>query len=129
MSNKASRIVVVEDEKSTLRLIEKWLAGSDYEVLTATDAESGLDTFLDNTDIDLVILDIYLPDHSGVKLLMRIKSMECFNKTPVLVLSSSIEPNHYVDTLIFENVFWEPKPIKSGQYLIKKIESIWDNCS
>ncbi len=64
MGTAKSRILVVDDEKDYLRLMERILGRAGYEVFSALDALEGLEK-LRKHNPDLVILDIMLPDMSG----------------------------------------------------------------
>ena len=68
-----ARILIVEDEKKIARFLELELKHEGYEVLTAFDGRSGLDTAL-NEDPDLLILDLMLPELSGIEVCRRLRS-------------------------------------------------------
>ena len=57
------KILIVEDEKKIARFLELELRHEGYDVLTAFDGRSGLETALEN-DPDLLILDLMLPELS-----------------------------------------------------------------
>ncbi len=67
-----TKILVIDDEPSIVKLISAYLKPEGYEVLTAADGPSGLKaarTFKP----DLVILDIMLPGMDGIELLSRLR--------------------------------------------------------
>ncbi|MBN1304608.1 MAG: response regulator [Anaerolineales bacterium] len=60
-------ILLVDDEKLVLRSLEKTLLRAGYDVLTANDCQSGLETFKDNTEsVDLAIFDLNMPGFDGL---------------------------------------------------------------
>jgi PAS domain S-box-containing protein len=65
------RILVVEDEPATLRLMARLLSGLGHEVTTANSITTALDR-LATAEFDLVISDIGLPDGTGLELMRRI---------------------------------------------------------
>ena len=67
-----ARILIVEDEKKIARFLELELVHEGYEVLTAFDGRSGLETALDQ-DPDLLILDLMLPELSGIEVCRRLR--------------------------------------------------------
>jgi DNA-binding response OmpR family regulator len=79
------RLLIVDDEKNILKLYEKEFEEEGYDVLTAS---SGLEALqkLSSTPVDLVILDIRMPDLNGLETLKRI--ME-FPARPPLILNSA----------------------------------------
>src|SRR6266581_8366486 len=79
------RILVVEDEKRIADFLGRGLQGAGYAIDVAQDGASALQ-FTHNTDYDLVILDLMLPDMDGLKVLERIRSRRA--GPPVLILSA-----------------------------------------
>ncbi|MCT4784996.1 response regulator transcription factor [Exiguobacterium aestuarii] len=65
-------ILVVEDDSKIARLLELELKHAGYEVVVATDGRSGLERAVAD-DIDLVLLDIMLPQMSGLEVVRRLK--------------------------------------------------------
>jgi two-component system copper resistance phosphate regulon response regulator CusR len=79
------RILVVEDEKRIADFLGRGLQGAGYAVDVANDGATALQ-FTHDTDYDLVILDLMLPDMDGLKVLERIRSRR--TGPPVLILSA-----------------------------------------
>ena len=67
-----SRILIVEDEKKIARFLELELKHEGYDVLTAFDGRSGLET-AQSEDPDLLILDLMLPELSGIEVCRRLR--------------------------------------------------------
>ncbi len=65
-------ILVIDDEEAIRLFLEATLSDHGYEVLTAGTGEDGLAT-LARTDPDLVLLDLMLPDMSGIQVLDEVK--------------------------------------------------------
>jgi DNA-binding NtrC family response regulator len=60
-------VLLADDEKLVLRSLEKTLLRAGYDVVTATDCRSGREVFAENADtVDIAILDLNMPDFSGV---------------------------------------------------------------
>jgi heavy metal response regulator len=79
------RILVVEDEKRIADFLGRGLQGAGYAIDVAPDGATALQ-FTHDTDYDLVILDLMLPDMDGLKVLERIRSRGA--GPPVLILSA-----------------------------------------
>lgn len=90
----AVTIVMIEDDEGHARLIEKNLrrAGVSNEVrhfLNGTDAQAYLFGQKLSPAPLLVLLDLNLPDFSGVTILERLKSDEDLKRVPVIVLTTT----------------------------------------
>ena len=79
------RILVVEDEKKIADFLGRGLQGVGYAVDVAQDGATALQLTHD-TDYDLMILDLMLPDIDGLKVLERIRGRR--TGPPVLILSA-----------------------------------------
>ena len=67
-------ILVVEDERIMLRLLERFLSRQGYQVLLAADGEQAIDGYCRHkTEIDVVLLDVGLPKVSGVDVFRKMK--------------------------------------------------------
>lgn len=87
-SKQRQNILVVEDNENTRRLLETILRSSGYEVTLAPDAEEGL-RILGQADVDLVLLDLFLPGADGVQFLRARAEMEPERQPPVIVVSAT----------------------------------------
>jgi two-component system KDP operon response regulator KdpE len=79
-----ARILVVDDEPQILRALETTLRGAGYEVDTAADGAGALARAAARPP-EAVILDLVLPDRSGVEVC---RELRMWLKAPVLVLSA-----------------------------------------
>jgi len=82
------RILVVEDEVAIADFIQRGLDAEGHAVGTALDGGDGERRALDE-EVDLVILDIMLPDRSGIDVLEAIRAAK--PTLPVIVLSARAE--------------------------------------
>ncbi len=81
----AASILVVEDAREVLSVLERTLADSGFTVFTAVDGEAGLQLALDRRP-DLVILDIGLPKLDGYDVARELRARGFTN--PVLMLTA-----------------------------------------
>ena len=77
-------ILIVEDEKKIARFLELELKHEGYDVLTAFDGRSGLETALE-ADPDLMILDLMLPELSGIEVCRRLRHS---SDLPIIMLTA-----------------------------------------
>ncbi len=86
-------ILVVDDEESVRRLAETTLSMFGYSVLTATNGREGLEVFVrEGPHIDLVILDLIMPEMGGIDCLREIKRIA--PSTKVLIASGYAANGH-----------------------------------
>ncbi|MBD8005004.1 response regulator transcription factor [Bacillus norwichensis] len=78
-------ILIVEDEEKIARVLELELSFEGYHTEKAFTGADGLKKFRDQT-WDLVLLDIMLPEMSGIEVLRRIRSED--NHTPIILLTA-----------------------------------------
>mgnify|MGYP001638232845 FL=1 len=80
----SERILLVEDEEKLARMVEMELRYEGYEVTKAFDGRSGLEQALSG-NYDLVLLDIMLPQLSGMEVLRRLRRE---SDLPVIMLTA-----------------------------------------
>ena len=82
------RILVVEDTEDLGRLVEFTLRGDGHEVHWARDGKAFFEA-LAGAPPELVILDVGLPDASGLDLLRHLREKSATAATPVLMLTAN----------------------------------------
>ncbi|SHH61634.1 DNA-binding response regulator, OmpR family, contains REC and winged-helix (wHTH) domain [Caloranaerobacter azorensis DSM 13643] len=81
------KILIVEDEDRMRRLIRDYLKKEGYTVIEAEDGKLALEKFF-NDDIDLVILDIMLPEYDGWTVMREIRKK---SNVPIIILTARSE--------------------------------------
>jgi DNA-binding response OmpR family regulator len=85
-----SNILVIEDDYSVARTIERSLRGDEYRVTLASRGEKGLYIARQNRP-DLVILDIIMPDMDGYQVCRTMRSDPYLAEVPVLFLTAKVK--------------------------------------
>jgi DNA-binding response OmpR family regulator len=70
---RAMKLLVVEDEPQIASFLLKGLRAARYEVELATTGQQGL-AMAQHVDVDLVVLDLRLPDLDGTEVLRRLRA-------------------------------------------------------
>ena len=83
-----TKVLVVEDDPGILRTVADNLRFEQYEVVTATDGETGY-TLQQHEQPDLIVLDLMLPRMSGLELCRKLRTEDV--QVPVLVLTARSE--------------------------------------
>lgn len=81
------RILVVDDEAATRRLMEQTLKKQGYEILTASNGDEGLKKVMDENP-DIVLLDIQLPGMDGINVLQKIREI---NKDSIVIMATAMD--------------------------------------
>ncbi|MCD9025173.1 hybrid sensor histidine kinase/response regulator [Cohnella silvisoli] len=76
-------VLIVDDEASNIRILLN-LLGDDYNVLTAFSAREALRRLEDHPNIDLMILDVMMPEMSGIDLCRTIRETRSIIELPIL---------------------------------------------
>ena len=87
ISERSSRILVIEDDFKISRLLLDYLRNEGYEASAASDGLSGL-RLIEQSVPDLVILDLMLPGMDGMGVC---KAVRCFSDVPVLMLTARVD--------------------------------------
>ncbi len=78
-------ILVVDDEKNYLVVLEALLGSEGYEVVAAVDAKAAINTARE-ADLDLILTDMKMPGLSGMELLEKVKAMK--PELPVIMMTA-----------------------------------------
>ena len=81
------RVMVVEDDALGLELVRDILEEDGYEVLTATDGANALAAIAESRP-DLVLMDVQLPQISGLEVTRRLKADPETRSIPVIALTA-----------------------------------------
>jgi len=80
-------ILVVDDESDIAEPIVFLLTGCGYRVQVASDGSAALE-MLAYGPPDLVLTDLMMPEVNGAELVQKVRSMDGFATTPIVVMSS-----------------------------------------
>jgi len=109
------RIVVCDDEMLIRVWLEEHLADEGYGVESVGDGEALLEA-LDGSPVDLVLLDLRLPDTSGMELLPEIKGRD--PNLPVIMITAYGEVETAVEAVRAGAHHFLEKPIELGELLV-----------
>lgn len=84
------RILVVDDDKEIVRLVQGYLEKAGYKVLRAYDGETALH-MMRRERPDLLVLDLMLPDRDGWDITRLIRADANLAATPIIMLTARVE--------------------------------------
>ncbi|HEX2905400.1 MAG TPA: response regulator [Phototrophicaceae bacterium] len=86
------RVLIVDDDPELQNLVKLLLERVSIEALPALNVASAVQVLRSKPFPDLVLLDLMLPDISGLELLRQIRAKEAFDQIPVIILSAMADP-------------------------------------
>ena len=81
------KILLIEDNELSRKLIVKFIELYNYQPITAESAEEALEILKDETP-NLILTDIMLPGMDGVTLVKKLKSDPSYSKMPIIAMSA-----------------------------------------
>lgn len=116
-----ARILVCDDEEDIRDLLSEILKSHDFEAVHAVDGLDGLRE-LEETDIDLVLTDIKMPNLDGVGFIREIRAQG--NRVPILVISGQAQSLDLKHLLNMEIDGYIDKPFQSSDLVVKVNNSL-----
>jgi DNA-binding response OmpR family regulator len=117
------QLLMIEDDVRLAGMVSQYLGASGFEVSHAPDAQTGL-LRLQSAGVDLVILDLMLPDMDGLQVCQRIRSLPgALGQVPVLMLTAKGDPMDRIIGLEMGADDYLPKPFEPRE-LLARIKAI-----
>src|ERR1700760_2945694 len=110
------RILIVEDEKKLLDILQRSLKSDGYTVDGVSTAADGLD-YIKTYHYDLIIIDLQLPDGSGTSLLKRLR--ELGRTMPALILTARSDLESKVENFQAGADDYVVKPVAMAELSIR----------
>ncbi|MFY9383569.1 MAG: response regulator, partial [Acetomicrobium sp.] len=104
------KILIAEDSAVDMMIIKNML--SEYSVLTARDGVEAMHILEEHDDIDLLILDLHMPNMDGFQVLERLKSDPRYRKIRTIILTINDELANEIKGLKLGAVDYIRKPIQ-----------------
>jgi two-component system chemotaxis response regulator CheY len=115
------KVLVVDDSKLMHRMYGVMLR--QYALVYALDGYQALDRLREHADIDLVLLDINMPNMNGFELLSRLRSDGVHQNLPVIIISTEGQDKDTERGLEAGAVAYIKKPFHSEE-ILEKISQI-----
>ena len=116
MAANAEKILVVDDSSDIREVIGLLLESEGYIVYSAADGSSALQILKDDKNLDLVVLDIMLPDMTGIEVCEKLRT---FSSVPVLFLTALSEEDDKINAYATGGDDYIVKPFSSAELRMK----------
>lgn len=115
MNNDSKKILVIEDEEKIVEFIESYLINSGYEVYKAFNGSDAFKLF-NSQKIDLVLLDLMLPDISGEQICEELRKT---SKVPIIMLTAKSQEESILNGLEIGADDYMTKPFSPRQMVAR----------
>lgn len=113
-----SIILIVDDLKQNLKLLTFILEAENYQTSFALSGRDALERLTVLTP-DLILLDLMMPDMSGLEVCEKIKSNPQHQDIPVIFLTASQEEHHLIQAYSLGASDFVTKPFKKPELLTR----------
>jgi two-component system, cell cycle response regulator DivK len=128
MKNKKGTILIAEDNPTNMKLIRDVLIFSGYEIIEAYNGKDALDKIRQNKDIiDLILMDLQLPEIHGLELIKIIKSDDSTKHLTIFVISAYVQESDVKKALKAGCNNYITKPINLEDFL-NNINAFFMHC-
>jgi DNA-binding response OmpR family regulator len=91
------KILVVDDDQDIVELLSIYIRNEGYEPIAATSGTVALSELEQHPDIDLIILDIMMPDISGIEVMKQVRAT---SQVPIIIVSAKTSDIDKIQGLI-----------------------------
>ena len=115
MSEKNAHILIIDDEKNYLLVLQTLLEDEGYTVTALSDPETAL-AFLQESEVDVVVTDMKMPRITGLDVLERVKKQWPY--IPVLIMTAFGTIESAVETMKYGAFDYITKPFSNDELLL-----------
>ena len=115
----SSTIMMVDDEPTTIDVLEMFLRGEGYEnFVTTTDSPNAV-ALARRERPDILLLDLMMPEVGGLEILREIRNDEELKHLPIIILTSSTEPELKLEALELGATDLLAKPVDPSELALR----------
>ena len=112
-----TRILIVDDDVRNVYALTSALEDRGIEVLTAENGRRGVDVLQHQPGIDLVLMDVMMPDMDGYETTRAIRKIEGFRELPIIALTAKAMRGDREKSLAAGASDYITKPVEINQLL------------
>lgn len=112
----SKKILVVDDNVDSIMILRSILESQGFKVLTAQSGVEALEIVARELP-DLVLLDVMMPQMSGIEVLERIKTTHATSKVPVIMVTAKIQDEDVMTGYQHGADYYITKPCTAKQLL------------
>jgi len=112
------KILIIDDIPENVFLLQDRLEHENYEVITAYDGKTGVQRAMDDSP-DLILLDIMLPDISGIEICKNLVSNPATRDVPIILVSAKADAEDLREGLLAGAFDYIKKPVNRIELLAR----------
>jgi len=113
---KRKRVLVAEDDRLSLTVLRQLLMAQGYEILQSSEGWDGINRAR-NEQPDLIVMDIKLPDISGLDATLLLKKDDQTKNIPIIAVTGCVTPEDKANALKSGCAAYITKPVKVDELL------------
>jgi len=114
------KILVADDEARMRKLVKDFLSVAGFQVIEACNGAEAADLYFNNQDIELLILDVMMPEMDGWE---AVKEIRTYSKVPIIMLTAKSGENDELQGFKLGVDEYITKPF-SPKILVARVEAI-----
>ena len=118
----AKRILMIDDDQTFCQMVTDILSATDCQVVATTDYREGMRLAMTDPP-DLILLDIHMPEVSGLDLIKQLRNMQSTRLVPVMMVTGDDRIESVQAARQFNAVGYILKPFKPA-YLVEKLSQL-----
>ena len=111
-------ILIVDDKAANLQLISKYLETADYNVFIAQTGKKAI-KISENLNIDLILLDVMMPEMDGFEVCRHLKSNSKTKDIPIIFMTALAETKNKVQGFALGAVDYVTKPVEEQEVMAR----------
>ncbi|MEA2503910.1 MAG: hypothetical protein QOG36_953, partial [Actinomycetota bacterium] len=111
------RVLIVDDDVRNVYALTSALEDRGIEVVCATSGQEGIDLLKSNPAIDLVLMDVMMPEMDGHEATRAIRGIEAFRQLPIIALTAKAMPGDRENSLAAGASDYITKPVDLDKLL------------
>jgi CheY-like chemotaxis protein len=114
---KGKKILIVDDDVRNVFALTSVLEANGMEVLFAENGKDGIELLRDNPDVDLVLMDIMMPEMDGYETMQAVRQMPEFKQLPIISLTAKAMKGDREKSIASGASDYITKPVDTDQLL------------
>jgi CheY-like chemotaxis protein len=120
---KGKKVLLVDDDVRNVFALASMLESRGMEILFAENGKDGIQTLRENPDVDLVLMDIMMPEMDGHEATRQIRGMAEFRQLPIVALTAKAMKGDREKSLAAGASDYIAKPVDSDRLL--SLMQVW----